>query len=314
MSSQETVVLCYNRGCQQKYHPQVNTEASCQFHPGRPIFHEGYKSWSCCNKKTTDFTTFLNTPGCKRGYHSNEKPKDVEEIPTPVITQEVVTRAPVYVPKERPPLDTPMVSLKVNVDQQLVDMLNKMQQLDMDSQREVDSSEIKIGSACKNAGCKVSYENAESLESICSYHPGSPVFHEGMKYWSCCQRKTSDFTLFLSQAGCETGTHNFKQVIKSEASGDKSKTCRLDWHQTADEVVISLFAKSSSPDECTILANPVKLNVSLVFASDRKQYVNEFTLFGQINLGQSHVFFSPNKVEITLKKAEPVRWTNLQID
>lgn len=36
----------------------------------------------------------------------------------------------------------------------------------------------------------------------CKYHPGFPVFHEGMKnYWSCCQRKTSEFQHFSIKKG-----------------------------------------------------------------------------------------------------------------
>ena len=38
-----------------------------------------------------------------------------------------------------------------------------------------------------------------------------PIFHEGMKYWSCCNRKTSDFQSFLEQAGCERGAHKWKK-------------------------------------------------------------------------------------------------------
>jgi hypothetical protein len=33
---------------------------SCTFHPGAPFFHDAYKGWSCCKKKCTDFTEFLN--------------------------------------------------------------------------------------------------------------------------------------------------------------------------------------------------------------------------------------------------------------
>lgn len=33
---------------------------SCVFHPGDPFFHDAYKGWSCCKKKCTDFTEFLN--------------------------------------------------------------------------------------------------------------------------------------------------------------------------------------------------------------------------------------------------------------
>ena len=59
--------LCYNRGCGKQYIPRENPDGCCQFHPGAPFFHEGYKGWTCCNKKTTDFTEFLNTPGCIKG-------------------------------------------------------------------------------------------------------------------------------------------------------------------------------------------------------------------------------------------------------
>ena len=38
-----------------------------------------------------------------------------------------------------------------------------------------------------------------------------------MKYWSCCQRKTSEFQHFLDQEGCEIGKHKWvddKGIIK----------------------------------------------------------------------------------------------------
>ena len=35
---------------------------SCTFHPGVPIFHDAMKGWSCCKKKSPDFTEFLNFP------------------------------------------------------------------------------------------------------------------------------------------------------------------------------------------------------------------------------------------------------------
>ena len=61
-------VSCYNRGCGKKFSPRDNPPDSthCTFHPGAPFFHDAYKGWSCCNKKCTDFTEFLNTPGKNR--------------------------------------------------------------------------------------------------------------------------------------------------------------------------------------------------------------------------------------------------------
>lgn len=69
------------------------------------------------------------------------------------------------------------------------------------------TEKVAIGTACQNRGCLVTYEVTETDKSICTYHPGVPIFHEGLKYWSCCQRKTTDFNTFLSQVGCQTGNH-----------------------------------------------------------------------------------------------------------
>uniref|UniRef100_A0A182TBM4 CHORD domain-containing protein n=1 Tax=Anopheles maculatus TaxID=74869 RepID=A0A182TBM4_9DIPT len=73
-----TMVVCYNRGCGQSFDPQNNNE-DCVHHPGVPFFHDAYKGWSCCNKKSVDFTEFLNIKGCTRGLHSNEKPPEPEK-------------------------------------------------------------------------------------------------------------------------------------------------------------------------------------------------------------------------------------------
>ena len=31
--------------------------------------------------------------------------------------------------------------------------------------------------------------------------------HFSLKFWSCCQRKTTEFDVFLDQEGCQTGNH-----------------------------------------------------------------------------------------------------------
>ena len=54
------------------------------------------------------------------------------------------------------------------------------------------------------------YLNESSNDSVCTYHEGVPIFHEGLKYWTCCTRRTSDFQAFLNQEGCSTGTHAWK--------------------------------------------------------------------------------------------------------
>lgn len=56
------------------------------------------------------------------------------------------------------------------------------------------------------------YQGEQSNSEKCIYHPGTAVFHEGMKYWSCCEKKTSDFGAFLEQRGCTTGSHCWSKV------------------------------------------------------------------------------------------------------
>uniref|UniRef100_A0A673JHB9 Zgc:92429 n=1 Tax=Sinocyclocheilus rhinocerous TaxID=307959 RepID=A0A673JHB9_9TELE len=69
-------LLCYNRGCGGRFDADKNSDDACQFHPGVPIFHDALKGWSCCKKRTTDFSEFLSIKGCTRGRHSNEKPQE----------------------------------------------------------------------------------------------------------------------------------------------------------------------------------------------------------------------------------------------
>lgn len=55
-----------------------------------------------------------------------------------------------------------------------------------------------------------------TLSTPCQYHPGYPVFHEGLKFWSCCTKRTTEFEVFLNQVGCTTGQHVwFKEKVRS---------------------------------------------------------------------------------------------------
>lgn len=53
-----------------------------------PYFHDAYKGWSCCNKKSVDFTEFLNIKGCQVSKHSNEKPPEPEKPKQDVVIEE----------------------------------------------------------------------------------------------------------------------------------------------------------------------------------------------------------------------------------
>lgn len=70
-------------------------------------------------------------------------------------------------------------------------------------------SEIPAGTTCKNGGCGQTYDSPASDDTECVYHPGVPIFHEGLKYWSCCTKRTTDFAAFMAQKGCAYGKHKW---------------------------------------------------------------------------------------------------------
>lgn len=122
-------------------------------------------------------------------------------------------------------------------------------------------SDVTVGTSCKNSGCTYSYTNTDADNSECQFHCGVPIFHEGMKYWSCCQKKTSDFAVFLAQKGCTYGQHKWFK----DNQDSKVVECRYDWHQTATNVIVAIYAKKYDYAKSRIEVNPVRLQVVLVF-------------------------------------------------
>uniref|UniRef100_A0A3B5B5F6 Cysteine and histidine-rich domain-containing protein 1-like n=1 Tax=Stegastes partitus TaxID=144197 RepID=A0A3B5B5F6_9TELE len=277
-------LLCYNKGCGEKFDTDKNKDDSCLFHPGVPIFHDALKGWSCCKKRTTDFSEFLSIKGCTRGRHSNEKPQeplrpevssDKAEIKH-TNGQEIIYQGPKSaetLQKERPSSDEPLTKLPHKVSASLAQVLEKLD-ISQRAEKENKDSQVMPGTRCKNAGCKTVYQGPETDMEVCSHHPGGPVFHEGYKYWSCCCIKTTDFNAFLDQKGCSTGKHCW--VPKQDK---KKVACRHDWHQTANNVVLTIYAKNTNPELSSIEANQTVVSCQIQFESN-KIFKREFHLWG----------------------------------
>ncbi|CRK87088.1 CLUMA_CG000838, isoform A [Clunio marinus] len=298
------MLLCYNKGCQKEFDVNDNGEDKCCFHPGHPIFHDAYKAWSCCNKKSIDFTEFLNYKGCTIGKHSNVKPLEPEkkkEKDVPII----VEKKEVKVAKERPPFDSPCTKLEPTISPSFK---KQMDNLDLTKNTQISSDgSIPIGTMCKHGGCKSSYESKYSDDEICLFHPGVAIFHEGYKYWSCCQKKTSDFTSFLNQEGCETGKHKW---IQDEES--KKVNCRWDWHQTGSTVVVAVYAKNYDYRKSFVNVNPIRLTVKLIFPQqDDAEFNIDLELRGIIDVPKTTASMFGTKIEISMTKAEGGQWLKL---
>jgi len=310
--------LCYNRGCGKQYNPRENLEEGCQFHPGAPFFHEGFKGWTCCDKKYTDFTEFLNTPGCAKGKHTNEKPEEPEhitgqigesnDIELPQVSN--VTQTPresiesrIHLP--RPDfVKAPLIRIKPTIAKSLSEAAKTLETAKANS-----NQEISIGEPCKNGGCKLTYNGEPSKPNECVYHPGVPIFHEGLKFWSCCQRKTTDFQSFLDQKGCDFG----KCKWKKDSEGSANVECRHDWHQTATHVTIAIYGKKYDPEMSYIELSPVRMKCHIVYPEEGGCFNMDIELRGIITVKESSVSFLGTKQEIKMKKAEPGAWAKLDI-
>jgi hypothetical protein len=60
---------CLHRGCNASYVDANSRQAECFYHPGRPVFHDMSKGWSCCRRKVLEFDDFLKIEGCTSGRH-----------------------------------------------------------------------------------------------------------------------------------------------------------------------------------------------------------------------------------------------------
>ena len=67
---------CTRLGCLKEYDESENIEGSCQFHDGKPLFHDIKKGWTCCKQIVYDWDEFQKLKPCQVGKHTDEK-KDV---------------------------------------------------------------------------------------------------------------------------------------------------------------------------------------------------------------------------------------------
>lgn len=146
-----------------------------------------------------------------KSYHSNIKPAEPEK---PVVDKSKWNEIIEVIAQplsngsalERPPFETPQVSLTPDVSPAL---LEQIKGLTSNISQNICENKVQIGQSCKNNSCKATYNGPASDDEVCNHHPGVPIFHEGMKYWSCCQKKTTDFSTFLEQPGCAQGKHTW---------------------------------------------------------------------------------------------------------
>uniref|UniRef100_A0A673AR87 Cysteine and histidine-rich domain-containing protein 1 n=1 Tax=Sphaeramia orbicularis TaxID=375764 RepID=A0A673AR87_9TELE len=304
-------VLCYNKGCGQRFDPENNPDDGCTYHPGVPVFHDALKGWSCCKRRTTDFSDFLSIVGCTKGPHNKEKPpepvkpdvtssgeKKESDEQRPKFNEYIISAPKPQEAICRPSPDEPMVRMQHKISASLKTALEKLKLSENAAEKKGENSSLFFSHPSSfNFSTLQLLKSSSSLTTI-----------HLMKYWSCCKRKTSDFNTFLSQEGCTKGTH----LWRKKDAGKKVVPCRFDWHQTSTQVIISIYAKNSIPELSYVDANSTTLNIHVIFEGE-KEFEQKISLWGVIDVSKSVINMMAAKIEVAMKKSEPMSWARLDL-
>ncbi|KAN0064726.1 hypothetical protein ACQY0O_001781 [Thecaphora frezii] len=314
-----TMSTCTRRGC----NASLPTPASCIHHPGAPIFHEGLKSWSCCNtthKPVLEFDQFLAIPGCNvLPTHSTE----VQALP-------LVKNGKLVDPSS--PTDSAAHKQEANVDMLPTQPLNadtlkaaQNSSVPKPWQEEKDSlTAVEKGSKCTRNACGFVHEGGERRreQEVCWFHKGSPVFHEGSKGWSCCKRRVLDFNDFLAIQPCtraESG-HLFPSTNTHHEGEEERVDCRIDHYETPTDVRLTVYAKGVEGDKSRITFEEQAVHFSLSLPpapgtslSRPRKFLRTLHTFAPIDASASTYTLSKFKVDLVLvKRAKGQSWPALE--
>lgn len=195
---------CKNFGCNKYYNEDDNDDVACKYHSAPPIFHDTMKCWSCCkDRKAYDFEAFQAIEGCTIGRHNSEQQTTlIAASPNaPTTTATGGDDGSSTAPKLRSIADynneNPTAASAVTEAVKTV--------FTRKSTRSADG----ITAKCQRKGCQKTYNIADNTSSACIHHSGQPIFHDAVKFWSCCpHKKCYDFDEFIAVAGCAVGYHD----------------------------------------------------------------------------------------------------------
>ncbi|XP_047306928.1 cysteine and histidine-rich domain-containing protein RAR1 isoform X2 [Impatiens glandulifera] len=182
-----------------------------------PLFHDGTKEWSCCKKRSHDFSLFLEIPGCKVGKHTTEKPVIAKTTGAPKIVSTAPTYSSATPAKEvcsrcRQGFfcsDHGSQAKEVKPKDSSESRSNVGEPISAPTKKIVDLNEPQT---CKNKGCGETFKEKDNHETACSHHPGPAVFHDRMRGWKCCDIHVKEFDEFMTIPPCTKGWHNADAV------------------------------------------------------------------------------------------------------
>ncbi|KAF9049317.1 chord-domain-containing protein [Hymenopellis radicata] len=107
---------------------------------------------------------------------------------------------------------------------------------------------------CSRKGCGKEYEDGS--EEACIFHSGAPVFHEGLKSWSCCSdvnKPVLEFDEFMKIAGCMKTERHTSDKPKVDAS--KAPTSPNNLTMSTAEDGKEVYTSGAPPKPATAASN-----------------------------------------------------------
>ncbi|THH20353.1 hypothetical protein EW146_g966 [Bondarzewia mesenterica] len=336
----ENMGRCSHKGCGKEFDTSTaDSDNICIYHPGTPVFHEGLKSWSCCNtvnKPVLDFDEFMKIAGCTRGTHSAESPK--QDLPKPTAsTNENVKVTETGDGKELYTTSSTRTNFTSKDGLLATPAVASLAPTPVTVQEEEEDLDATVapGTICRHNGCNVVFESDEENRTgdgpgtSCKYHPAKPIFHEGSKGYHCCKRRVLEFDEFLKIEGCKQGKHVFVPKSRQD-NAEELVDCRVDHYQTPTTVHVSVFAKQADSTRSTVKFEEERVSLRYFqttttklngptweihidfYLPGSKRFKRSLNLFGPINASGSSFKFYGTKVELTLKKSDGKSWTLLE--
>ncbi|KDR81478.1 hypothetical protein GALMADRAFT_239443 [Galerina marginata CBS 339.88] len=303
------MLRCTRKGCGLEYADgEVNL---CTYHPGSPVFHEGLKSWSCCqdiNKPVLDFDEFMKIEGCTEiEGHTTETPVAPAAQPKPAATVSTLKTPDGTEIFQLDALRANIPAASLRVEESAAAPILELEDL---------NRPVEVGTACRRKGCQTTFvsdevnRHGDGEGTVCRYHPLPPLFREGSKGYLCCKRKVLEFEEFLKIEGCQIGRHCFVPVA-ADPKTEELVECRVDHYQTPEQVHVSVFAKKVEKDRSTVKFENTKVVLEL-FLPGQKRFSRTLDLFGDIDADRSTFQFFGTKVELHLQKKDTRVWTVLE--
>ncbi|KAI5941230.1 Integrin beta-1-binding protein 2 [Manis javanica] len=189
---------------------------------------------------------------------------------------------------------------------------------------------------CHNKGCGQHFDPNTNHPDFCCHHPGVLIFHDALKVRVASKAASAKY---IPSPGNGIGTEGIRpgtwsrftkaprvMVLHAPTTQEHFDSmrvgildwgkqlpvsCQHDWYQTDSSVVVTVYGQIPLPALHWVKASQTELHVHIVFDGNCV-FQAQMKLWWVINVEQSSVSLMPSRVEISLVKADPGSWAQLE--